>query len=77
MSIEELIHVKHEDVRHSDKIAKILYINELLRLDPIFDENIRVAMTESINRGTIPSKKVTLSEFSDEELLDMLNPISK
>ncbi|MEI6186956.1 MAG: hypothetical protein WCP46_00445 [Alphaproteobacteria bacterium] len=75
MTLQEAIETKQEDVNSSEQITKVFYINELLRLDPLFDRDVRIAMAKSLKRGVTPCKKVTLSDFTTEELLDVLNPI--
>lgn len=77
MTLQEIVETKQEEINPSEQITKIFYINELLRLDPVFDRDLRLAMAKSIKRGVTPSKKVTLSDFSQEELLDVINPIDK
>jgi hypothetical protein len=76
MTLQDVVETSQEEITFGDQMTKIFYINEFLRLDPLFDREVRAAIAKSMKRGVTPCKKVTLSEFTDEELLDMLNPIS-
>ena len=75
MTIQEIMTVPHKFLQPVEQTSKIFYINELLRLDESFDDKVRKAMWDSIKNGIIPSKKVTLADFTEAELLDLTNPI--
>ena len=75
MTIQEIMTVPHKVLQPVEQTSKIFYISELLRLDENFDDVIRRAMWSSVKKGIIPSKKVTLADFTEAELLDLTNPI--
>lgn len=75
MDLQEIISKPHSELNPMEQVSKIFYINELLRLDEQFDNRLRFAMRDSLKKGTVPSNKVTLADFTQAELLDLTNPI--
>lgn len=75
MTLKDILDTTHLDLENNQKMIKSFYINEFLRLDPIFDEIVRKAMLKSIKRGHAPAKRIGLENFTQEEILDITNII--
>jgi hypothetical protein len=75
MNIKQIIDTPHEDLSINEIIIKSYYVNELLRKDKSFDIDVRKRMLKSIKDGIIPSKRISLKEFTSEELNDITNPL--
>jgi hypothetical protein len=76
MDIKQIIDTEHSELDVHQLLIKSYYINELLRKDKDFDADIRKRMLKSLKNGIIPSKRISLKEFTQEELTDITNPLT-
>ncbi len=70
-----MLNIPQQELSLFQKQMKILYINELLEKDAIFERQIRMALYRALKRNPELSKPITLSEMKKHEVLDINNPI--
>lgn len=74
--MENIFKIKYDEMNHHQKQTYILYISELLHSNKEFKFNLDALIVNCFKKGAIPPKKVTLQDFTVEELADLFNPIN-
>lgn len=67
----------HSEISLAQKKIKLLYISELLAKDKQFDEDVRAALKRAVKRTQSLSKIVCTMDMTQEEILDINNPIEQ
>ena len=72
--LKEIINIEHNNLSHQEVLVKNFYLNELCRLNKDFDAKLRNLINENLDKCNLP-KQVSLKDFTQEEILDITNPI--
>lgn len=70
-----MIKTPHNELSLTQMQRKLLYISELLLKDEQFDMDIRRALKRAVKRNPSLSKLVSTKDMTEEEILDINNPI--
>jgi hypothetical protein len=68
---------KHKDLPFFKKQVKLLYINELMEKDEIFEAEVTDALRCALKRSPNLSTLVTFEDLDENARLDIVNPIEQ